>query len=123
MPLDATAFGLRQDHVLVEIIAAWDDTGNLAVERDHRDWARATLQALASQSLPGGYPNLLSANDSERVASAYGSNLHRLKNIKHKYDPENMFRSAIPLVAERTQDAPATQSTAARPVKRESQMT
>jgi len=43
VPLDATAFGLRQDHVLVEIIAAWDDAGNPAAEQDHRDWARATL--------------------------------------------------------------------------------
>ncbi|MEI9899829.1 MAG: FAD-binding oxidoreductase [Hyphomicrobium sp.] len=97
VPLAATAFGLRRDHMLVEILAAWDDAGGPAAEQLHRDWARRTRERLSAQALPGGYPNLLAARDGERVAMAYGSNYLRLRGVKRKYDPDNLFRSAIQL--------------------------
>ena len=48
-------------------------------------------------ALPGGYPNFLVADDVERVAKSYGPNAERLIAAKRSYDPNNVFRSAIPL--------------------------
>src|SRR5262249_30185203 len=102
VPAEATAFGLRRDHITVEIIAAFDDRGDGREEQRHRQWARSTLQRLSPMTLPGGYPNLLAADDSERAAKSYGVNAERLLRVKRRYDPDNVFRSAIPLPSRET---------------------
>jgi FAD/FMN-containing dehydrogenase len=94
---EATAFGLRRDHVLVEIIATFVDRSDEFEAQRHHHWARATRQALDATALPGGYPNLLVGDDADRVAKSYGRNAERLARAKRHYDPENVFRSAIPL--------------------------
>ena len=38
------------------------------------------------------YVNFLSVEDGERLSSTYGGNYARLREIKAKYDPENVFR-------------------------------
>jgi FAD/FMN-containing dehydrogenase len=93
---DATAFGLRRDHVLVEMMASFDDRSDALEEQRHRHWARVTREAFAA-ALPGGYPNFLGKQDSDRAASSYGCNAERLIKAKHLYDPDNVFCSAIPL--------------------------
>ena len=76
VPAEATAFGLRRDHVLVEILAAFVDHSDEIEEQRHRQWARATLRAFHAIALPGGYPNLLPAtDDADRVAKSYGRNV------------------------------------------------
>ncbi len=96
VPLETTAFGLRRDHVLVEIIAAHDDRSN-ELEEQHHQWALATRHAFDAIALPGGYPNLLAGDDPDRAAKSYGPNAERLIRAKWRYDPDNVFRSAIPL--------------------------
>ena len=71
---DATAFGLRRDHVLVEILATFGDGPDGLAEQRHRQWARATRELFNATALPGGYPNLLTADDPGRVARSYGPN-------------------------------------------------
>lgn len=93
---DATAFGLRRDHVLVEMMASFDDRSDALEEQRHRHWARVTREAFAA-ALPGGYPNFLGRQDGDRAASSYGCNAERLIKAKHLYDPDNVFCSAIPL--------------------------
>src|SRR6516225_3955506 len=105
VPAEATAFGLRRDHLLVEIVAAFVHPSDQEEELRHRQWARATRQAFAPMALPGGYPNFLAGDDSDRVATSYGPNAERLIRAKRHYDPDNVFRSAIPL--------PVSQSTMA----------
>src|SRR5262249_48889549 len=95
-PVESTAFGLRRDHVLIEILAAIGERDTDLEER-HRQWARDTREAFQSLALPGAYPNLLAADDLERAAKSYGPNRERLLAIKRQYDPDNVFRSAIPL--------------------------
>jgi Berberine and berberine like len=56
-------------------------------------------QALGAAALPGGYPNLLAGGDPERAVKSYGGNAGRLIRAKRRYDPDNVFRSAIPLPA------------------------
>src|SRR5262249_581652 len=97
VPAPATAFGLRCDHVLIEILATFVDRSDKEVDQRHRQWARATRQAFTPMALPGGYPNFLVGDDPDRVAKSYGPNAERLIAAKRHYDPENVFNSAIPL--------------------------
>ena len=97
VPAEATAFGLRRDHVLIEIFATFVDRSDKEEEQRHRQWARATRRAFAAMALPGGYPNLLAGDDAERASESYGPNAERLVEAKRHYDPDNVFCSAIPL--------------------------
>jgi FAD/FMN-containing dehydrogenase len=96
VPVDATAFGLRRDHMLVEILATFANSSDGLAEEQHRQWARAARESFSATALPGGYPNLLAGDDPDRVAKSYGGNAERLVKAKRCYDPEKVFRS-IPL--------------------------
>ena len=80
----------------MEIVAAWDPSGNEdgAV---HRQWVCDLSSAIAPLALPGGYPNFLTPDNREQLGSAYGGNASRLRDLKRRYDPENVFSSTIPL--------------------------
>jgi hypothetical protein len=106
VPPEATAFGLRRDHVLVEILASFSGDAGPCEVRRHLQWARATRRAFDAMALPGGYPNLLASKDTDRAAQSYGPNAPRLMAAKRRYDPDNVFASAIPLPA----DAPDASS-------------
>jgi FAD/FMN-containing dehydrogenase len=97
VPVESTAFGLRRDHVVIEIVAACDHASDEAVVHMHRLWAQNTRHAFDSVALPGGYPNFLTAGDTARAAQSFGANAARLLRVKRRYDPENIFASAIPL--------------------------
>jgi FAD/FMN-containing dehydrogenase len=97
VPAEATAFGVRRDHVLVEILASFADRSEPRDEHWHQGWVQATLRAFGAKALPGAYPNLLTSGDAERAAKSYGRNVDRLIKAKRQYDPDNFFCSAIPL--------------------------
>lgn len=82
---DATAFRNRTPHLMVEAIAVWE-AGDPDEDR-HRDWLRTT------DGLPGGYPNLLGPDETERTADAFGPNAERLRVANRKYDPERVFHA------------------------------
>jgi FAD/FMN-containing dehydrogenase len=92
-----TAFGIRRKHFLASIVAAWDATDEDDGAK-HRRWAQEVSQKLASSALPGGYPNLLGPDEHAQIATAYGSNADRLRDVKRRFDPENVF-AATPLPA------------------------
>jgi FAD/FMN-containing dehydrogenase len=104
VPVEATAFGLRRDHVLVEIIAWLADGTDEREEQRHRQWALASRRALDAGAHPGGYPNLLGPGDPDRVAKSYGPNAERLSRAKQHYDPANVFCSTIPLPVRQDND-------------------
>jgi len=105
VPVDATAFGLRREHFLIAIIAAWeDDAGDASAAGEatrHRQWAERLSLALAltPAALPGGYPNLLGPHQRDRAALAYGYKIARLQRAKQRFDPDGVFSSATPLPA------------------------
>jgi FAD/FMN-containing dehydrogenase len=90
-----TAFALRQDHLMVELIAAWEPQSLDNDEQRHIQWAQNLSQELAPYAFKGGYVNLLDEQEQERVPLAFGSNYQRLLDLKRKYDPDDVFRSTV----------------------------
>jgi hypothetical protein len=95
MAPDGAAFGLRRQHLMVEIVAGWKPDGDDGAA--HRQWAQDLWQSLAPFALPGGYANMLGPADREQAAGAYGGNAARLRVLKRRFDPDGVFASAIPL--------------------------
>jgi hypothetical protein len=95
IPAAEIAFGLRQEHFMVEIIAAWEPYESNGTA--HRQWAWDLWNSLAPFALPGGYANLLGPDDREQAAAAYGDNAAWLRALKRRFDPDGSFASAIPL--------------------------
>ena len=91
---DATAFALRQPHLLAEVIGAW--TPGEATE-PHLSWVESATAALAPDAIPGGYPNILGPADAERVRLGFGANLDRLRAVKRRYDPDHTFTAIAAL--------------------------
>ena len=90
---DATAFSLRRNHFVVEAVAAWDPSAE-DDGKQHRTWASELSRKLATVALPGGYVNLLSPEESDRVRLFYGGSAERLLAVKQRFDPEDVFRSS-----------------------------
>jgi hypothetical protein len=90
---DSSPFGLRELHHQVEIMASWEPTDPRPEK--HHTWAAWVAQALSADAHPGGYPNLLSAEDADRIVAAYGSNVGKLRQVKQRCDPDDVFASAI----------------------------
>lgn len=94
VPAADTAFALRRDHLLLEIVSTWagpaPDDG-----APHRDWARSVSDDMAGTALSGGYVNLLGPDEPDRVSLGYGPNLARLTALKRRFDPDRVF-SAVP---------------------------
>src|SRR5215469_14459417 len=92
----ATAFSMRRNHFMLEIISAWEPTSVVEAEI-HRQWMSDLSATLAPNALPGGYANFLGPDCHDQIADAYGDNARRLVEVKRKYDTDNVFTSAIPL--------------------------
>jgi FAD/FMN-containing dehydrogenase len=86
---DATAFAYRDANFATVIAGMWpdekDDERNIAWVRDYYD-------AIAPLSEEGGYVNFMAEDDQSRIAVNYRDNYDRLRQIKGKYDPGNLFR-------------------------------
>lgn len=92
VPAEATAFGDRSMPFMFSIDAIWtgpaDDGANIA-------WARGLWEELRPHSHQGrAYLNFPGhGEDGEALVRAtFGANYDRLRAVKRKYDPGNMFR-------------------------------
>jgi FAD/FMN-containing dehydrogenase len=92
-----TAFALRQDHLTIEMIAAWKPQS--PDDQRHLQWAQHISQALEPYAFNGGYITLLDQEEQERVPLAFGSNYKRLLDLKRRYDPDDVFDSTIGHIA------------------------
>jgi hypothetical protein len=94
VPLDATAYALRDTGYNVAIIGQWferpHETGAIA-------WCRSTFDALQHFVGPRRYANYLGSDEDADAAAlaAYGPNLARLRELKRRYDPQNVFRHNV----------------------------
>jgi FAD/FMN-containing dehydrogenase len=86
---EAMAYSSRDANYVMNVHVRWESAAE-----DERciAWARQFF----AESLPfasgGAYINFLTQDETDRVASAYGSAYKRLVEIKKKYDPANFFR-------------------------------
>jgi hypothetical protein len=98
--LEDTAFGVRREHLMVEIVAGWepvDAAGTTDDGTSHRQWVADFSSSLVPLALPGGYANLLAPGDRDQVDDAYGPNAERLLRLKDRYDPDHVFEAtALP---------------------------
>jgi FAD/FMN-containing dehydrogenase len=87
VPNDATAFAHRDRALMIGCAAIFESVEERPV---HAAWLEAFVSALDPG--PGAYVNFLADEGEARVREAYpGSTWDRLREIKRRYDPENLF--------------------------------
>jgi hypothetical protein len=85
-----TAFPHRQAGYNLVIVSQWLDP---AQSDECIAWAKRTYEAMRPFMAEGRYVNYLGDDENgDTVASAYGPNFPRLREIKKSYDPTNVFR-------------------------------
>lgn len=90
VPVLATAFAHRKRRIMVNTACLFED---LAEEPERTKWVMRFANALRAGE-DGVYVNFLSAEGPQRVQEAYpGFTWQRLREIKRKYDPGNLFAS------------------------------
>ena len=89
VPQEATAFAHRDRGLFVNIAAMYMDPE----EKDTHDAWVAGVAGLLSRDGAGGYVGFLGEEDEATIRAAYpGPNWDRLREIKQRYDPDNLFR-------------------------------
>jgi FAD/FMN-containing dehydrogenase len=88
----ATAWPNRRAHYAVNVHTRWRDSVD-----DARcvAWARQLHADLAPHAMGTYYVNFIPEGDEGMVEQAYGPNFERLRAIKAKLDPQNLFRANI----------------------------
>ena len=91
VPADATAFAHRHQRFMVSVMSIYG--GGPDVIASQEAWAADSIEAIA----PGAgsaYVNFLGAQEGDDgFAAAYpAATLDRLRRVKRRYDPENLFR-------------------------------
>jgi FAD/FMN-containing dehydrogenase len=88
VPSDATAFAYRDSDFAPMMAGFWNDPSeadaNLA-------WVRGFSDALRPYGAGGGYINFMDADDAARTVDNYAGNWARLRQVKAKWDPDNVF--------------------------------
>ena len=90
VPADATAFGHRDGRLLVAFMAMYADRSHAA---GHERWAIDAMAGLRPGAQSPAYVNFLAQEGALGLAAAYpAATWQRLREIKRRYDPENLFR-------------------------------
>jgi FAD/FMN-containing dehydrogenase len=89
VPDEATAFAHRRSRIMTNVAALYERPEEAEV---HAPWVHGLADAL-HQSDDGAYVNFLGDEGPDRVRAAYpGATWDRLREIKARYDPTNLFR-------------------------------
>jgi FAD/FMN-containing dehydrogenase len=85
---DATAFAHRDRGLFVNIAAMYRDPGE---QKTHDAWVAGLADSLGKDEA-GGYVGFLAEEDEGTVRAAYpGPTWDRLRELKRRYDPDNLF--------------------------------
>jgi FAD/FMN-containing dehydrogenase len=89
VPNDATAFAHRDRELFVNVAAMYVDPA----EKDaHTAWVKELAGDLGKDG-GGGYVGFMGEEDEETIRAAYpGGTWERLRGLKRRYDPDNLFR-------------------------------
>jgi FAD/FMN-containing dehydrogenase len=89
VPGDATAYAHRQRPIMVNVASLYEHQEEAET---HKVWADGLATALGDGT-GEAYVNFLEDAGQERVRQAYpGPTWDRLREVKHRYDPTNLFR-------------------------------
>src|SRR5690606_14617823 len=89
VPVEATAFAHRQSRVMVSFIGVTPDPADAARQAQ---WAQTGIEAIAHDG-DRVYVNFIVGDQTDRRGAAYPrATMARLRQIKRRYDPENLFR-------------------------------
>jgi FAD/FMN-containing dehydrogenase len=86
---DDDAFANRAAKMSAVISGSWHESVD---DDQYRSWVRGYFDALLPYSECGGYINFMSDDDQASVGENYGPKWQKLRQIKQKYDPKNLFR-------------------------------
>ena len=87
---DHSPVGNRDARYVLNVAGAWEKASD---DKANMDWARAAWNDMKSFSTGGTYINFLTEDEGpERIEAALGKGVHRLAEVKAKWDPKNMFR-------------------------------
>ena len=90
VPTETMAFNQRDARQNVSALGVWEDPAQDAAQIA---WARQVGATLESSATMGPYVNYMSADEPDgRVRAAYGDKFDKLRQIKKRYDPGNVFR-------------------------------
>ena len=93
VPDDATAFPDRTARYWLNIYGFWRDASD---DAPNTAWVKGSSDAVAPYAMPTRYVNFLGHEEGPDLAKAlavYGpAKLERLRSVKRRYDPENLFR-------------------------------
>ena len=88
-PNDATAFGHRDRSLFVNVVSMYVDP---AEEQAHAAWTNGLAESLGKDGA-GGYVAFMGEEDEETIRAAYPNGAwERLRELKRRYDPDNLFR-------------------------------
>jgi len=90
VPHGATAFAHRAAPLSLHVFPGWADPAD---DARMAAWARGVHESMAPYATGGVYVNLLGPDERARVPASYGDHYGRLREIKRRYDPDNVFRS------------------------------
>jgi FAD/FMN-containing dehydrogenase len=89
VPNDATAFAHRDRELFVNVAAMYVDAGETAT---HDAWVNGLADSLGRDGA-GGFVGFLGEEDEATIRAAYpGATWDRLRELKRRYDPDNLFR-------------------------------
>jgi FAD/FMN-containing dehydrogenase len=89
VPKDATAYAHRDSRIMVNVAAMYQ---NPEERPKHAAWVNGLSDELR-QGNEGAYVGFLADEGAERVRAAYpGPTWDRLREVKRRYDPDNVFR-------------------------------
>ncbi|MFQ3250206.1 MAG: FAD/FMN-containing dehydrogenase [Glaciecola sp.] len=85
----ATPWQNRAPHFTINVHTRWQDAKD---DESCQQWARTLHDDLSEHSMGSVYVNFIPEGDNDSISEAYGVNFARLKRIKQKVDPANLFR-------------------------------
>lgn len=89
VPAEATAFGHRNRRIMANVAAMYEDVSQAGV---HQAWAD-NLAKLLRRDATGAYVNFIADEGEDRIREAYPeATWARLREVKRRYDPTNLFR-------------------------------
>ena len=86
---DETAFPVRDARFAMNVAGIWPDSED---NEKNIAWVRNYYEAVHPHSgYEGGYTNFMTLDDQERVQENYSANYERLRQVKTRWDPDNVF--------------------------------